>query len=210
MKTRREGFREFRTEMLKHKPEVFPQLAATHKPETLMISCSDSRVSPSVLTKAALGTLFLVRTAGNIVPPRGCGGERASIEYAVEVLGVREIIVMGHSHCGAMGALVDPSNSSHLKTVHGYLKNSASVAKKLAKSELSLAERQTEAARLNARLQLRTIAKMPCVKEALAKEKLRLLAWFFNIEEGQMYEDSLNGDGYHPLTENEQHLHAKL
>src|SRR3569833_4068041 len=85
------------------------RLAAGQRPEALCITCSDSRVVPALITGARPGELFELRTAGNIVPPYASEhptSEAATNEYAVEVLGVRDIVVCGHSHCGAVGALV--------------------------------------------------------------------------------------------------------
>ena len=91
------------------RPEEFARLAEGQSPQVLFITCSDSRVVPALITGARPGELFELRTAGNIVPPYASEhptSEAATIEYAVEVLGVRDIVVCGHSHCGAVGALV--------------------------------------------------------------------------------------------------------
>ena len=94
------------------RPEEFARLAEGQAPQALFITCSDSRVIPSLITGARPGELFELRTAGNIVPPYGSGqpsGETATIEYAVEVLGVTDVVVCGHSHCGAVArSCADP------------------------------------------------------------------------------------------------------
>lgn len=86
--------------MFGQSPEEFAKLAEGQSPEVLFITCSDSRVVPALITGARPGQLFELRTAGNIVPPYASGtptGEAATIEYAVEVLGVKDIVVCGHS-----------------------------------------------------------------------------------------------------------------
>ncbi|RYF03599.1 MAG: hypothetical protein EOO77_30815 [Oxalobacteraceae bacterium] len=217
MKTRKDGYREFRSET---QPDTLAKLASKHEPPTLMVACSDSRVSPSVVTKAELGSLFLVRTAGNTVSPssRGVHTERFSIIYAVSVLKVREIIVMGHSRCGAMGALVNPAETktpeqkkaaADLEEVtRGLTSHCKPVIDAVRKSKLPKAQLQSEAARINVQLQLSRIAKIPCVKEAVAAKTLNLHGWFFEIETGTMYEADPKSRKFLPVDweENEQLL----
>ena len=103
------GVHEFRRTAYPQSRELFEQLAAKpQKPVALFITCADSRIHPNLITNTEPGDLFLIRNAGNIVPPHGAptGGETATVEYAVEVLGVRNIIICGHSQCGAMKALL--------------------------------------------------------------------------------------------------------
>jgi carbonic anhydrase len=103
------------------------ELAAGQSPYALFITCSDSRVVPTLITGARPGELFELRTAGNIVPPYDVGpsSEAATIEYAVEVLGVRDIVVCGHSHCGAVGALVRGDDLSAIPAVRDWLGHAA-------------------------------------------------------------------------------------
>ncbi|MFD8554839.1 carbonic anhydrase, partial [Streptomyces fradiae] len=110
------------------RPEEFAKLAEGQSPEVLFITCSDSRVVPALITGARPGQLFELRTAGNIVPPYTSGrptGEAATIEYAVEVLGVRDVVVCGHSHCGAVGALVRGDDLSAVPAVREWLAHAA-------------------------------------------------------------------------------------
>src|SRR5579863_8006780 len=102
---------------------LFEQLAKGQNPETLFITCSDSRIDPSLLTQSKPGDLFILRNAGNIIPPHGAGngGEAATIELAVTALGVKDIIICGHSHCGAMHALLKPERVAALPAVASWL-----------------------------------------------------------------------------------------
>ena len=99
-----EGLHHFQQNIFSSQRELFERLAKGQSPETLFITCSDSRINPNLLTQTQPGELFILRNAGNIIPPYGAanGGEGATIEYAVAVLGVKDIIVCGHAHCGAM------------------------------------------------------------------------------------------------------------
>jgi len=104
------GVHDFRTKEYPKNRKFYEQLAADHqKPRALFITCSDSRVLPNVITQTVPGELFQIRNAGNLIPPFGAsmGGEVATIEYAVSVLKVKNIIVCGHSQCGAIKALVE-------------------------------------------------------------------------------------------------------
>src|SRR5690349_13003440 len=114
------GVHKFREKVFGNQKEFFERLAAKQQtPDALFITCSDSRVDPNLLTQTEPGTLFLLRNAGNIVPPYGSayGGASATIEYALAVLGVRHVIVCGHSHCGAMKALLRPESVHDLPAV---------------------------------------------------------------------------------------------
>ena len=105
-----QGLHRFQRDLFGSQRELFERLAQGQHPEVLFITCSDSRINPNLLTQTQPGELFILRNAGNIVPPYGAvqGGEAATIEFAVAGLGVKDIIVCGHSHCGAMKGLLAP------------------------------------------------------------------------------------------------------
>lgn len=110
------------------RPEEFARLAEGQAPQALFITCSDSRVIPSLITGARPGELFELCTAGNIVPPhtpRLPTSEAATIKYAVEVLGVTDVVVCGHSHCGAVGALVRGDDLTAVPAVRDWLAHTA-------------------------------------------------------------------------------------
>src|SRR3954467_2337295 len=117
------GIHRFREEDFRPLQGLFEELAKGQNPETLFITCSDSRIDPSLLTRAKPGDLFILRNAGNIIPPHGAanGGEAATIELAVAALGVKDIIICGHSHCGAMQGLLQPESVAALPSVSSWL-----------------------------------------------------------------------------------------
>ena len=94
-----------------------------HFQSTLFITCSDSRINPNLITHTEPGDLFILRNAGNIIPPHGAanGGEGATIEFAVAGLGVQDIIVCGHSHCGAMKGLLHPESLTDMPAITAWL-----------------------------------------------------------------------------------------
>ena len=116
--------------------ELFEQLSsAGQKPETLFITCSDSRVVPSLITNAAPGELFEVRNVGNVVPhPTLPGGTAAALEFAVAVLGVEDIIVCGHTQCGAIQAILEPERMQELSFVKQWLTQADAVRRIIGES----------------------------------------------------------------------------
>src|SRR5919205_3996391 len=120
-----QGIHRFQQENFRPLQGLFEQLSRGQNPETLFITCSDSRIDPNLLTRSQPGDLFILRNAGNIVPPHGAasGGEAATIEFAVAALGVRDVIVCGHSHCGAMKGLLQPEAVAALPTVSSWLQH---------------------------------------------------------------------------------------
>ena len=118
-----EGVHRFRADYFNRNRELFRTLAQRgQRPETLFITCSDARIDPNRITDSSPGDLFIVRNVGNIVPQLALpGGTSAALEYAVEVLQVSNIVVCGHTHCGAMEALLDPSRVQGLVYVQRWL-----------------------------------------------------------------------------------------
>ena len=118
-----QGIHRFQSENFRPLKGLFENLAKGQNPETLFITCSDSRIDPNLLTRSQPGDLFILRNAGNIVPPHGAtnGGEAATIELAVTALGVKDIIICGHSHCGAMRGLMQPDLVASLPAVSAWL-----------------------------------------------------------------------------------------
>src|SRR6188768_474396 len=119
------GVHHFRAHLFREQRELFERLAKGQEPQSLFITCSDSRIDPNLITHTDPGDLFVLRNAGNIIPAYGAtaGGEVATIEFAIMGLGVRDIVVCGHSHCGAMKGVLDPSSVAEMPAVADWLKN---------------------------------------------------------------------------------------
>ncbi|MGW6548131.1 carbonic anhydrase [Streptomyces massasporeus] len=175
---------------------AYRKLAEGQYPEVLFITCSDSRVIPAMITGAQPGEIFELRNAGNIVPPYGrpgASGEAATIEYALEVLGVQDIVVCGHSHCGAMGALKSGDDLSSLPGVDAWLR--------LARPELtSVLEAAPddpslpEVSQGNVVNQLAALRSYPVVRQRLDSGRLRLHGWYYEVDTGFVYELGDEGD----------------
>ncbi|MEW1638976.1 carbonic anhydrase [Streptomyces sp. NPDC093801] len=178
-----EGVARFQRDVFPAKAELFAHLATHHTPRTLFIGCSDARVVPELITGAEPGDLFVVRTAGNLAPAYGpaADGVAASIEYAVASLGVEEIVVCGHSGCGAMTALAEGHDLSGAPAVAGWLRHAGpSRARATAPGDVPALVRQ------NVLAQLANLATHPSVSRALAEGALALHGWVYDIPTGRV------------------------
>ncbi|MDJ1134320.1 carbonic anhydrase [Streptomyces iconiensis] len=184
--------------------ESFGKLAQGQAPEALFITCSDARVVPAVFTGARPGQLFELRTAGNAVPPYGGqahpSGEAATIEYAVSVLRVPEVVVCGHSHCGAVGARVRGDDLAAVPAVAGWLEAQLAAPAELAAGSGEEAQADVAAAvQRHVRAQLARLRGYPCVAEREAAGQLRLRGWFYAIDTGLVLEHQPHADAFLPL-----------
>jgi carbonic anhydrase len=188
------GFLKFRETGYQERTELFHQLAHTQSPGALFIACSDSRVVPELVTQQEPGEMFVIRNAGNIVPAYGPepGGVSATVEYAVAVLGVQDVVICGHSDCGAMTAIAKGKDLGHLPAVCNWLHHADA-----AKAINARQHFQTEHEKLDAMIRDNVVAQLtnlrthPSIALALSQGKLRLHGWVYDIETGQI--DALDG-----------------
>ena len=176
------GVARFRRDVFPAKAQLFARLATDHTPTTLFISCSDARVVPELITGSEPGELFVIRTAGNLVPAYAPGadadGVAASVEYAVAVLGVTDIVVCGHSACGAMTALAEGHDLSALPTVADWLRHADASLARTADTGVDALVRG------NVLAQLANLATHPSVARALAEDRVTLHGWVYSIPTG--------------------------
>ncbi|MBF6061236.1 carbonic anhydrase [Nocardia terpenica] len=179
-----EGIAQFRREVFTAKSDLFAHLAATHTPDTLFIGCSDARVVPELITSSEPGELFVIRTAGNLVPAYGSGADAvaASIEYAVAVLEVARIVVCGHSACGAMTALAQGHDLTAVPMVAEWLRHADAARARVADNAVG------QLIRRNVVAQLTNLATHPSVARRLADHSLTLHGWVFDIPTGAVEE----------------------
>lgn len=193
------GLNEFQNNGFSKYKELFETLAGGQNPSALFITCSDSRINPNLLTGSDPGDLFVLRTAGNIIPPydNSLGGEAATIEYAVQVLKIRDIIICGHSQCGAMGGLLAPDSITELPAVKAYLEHAQSCLSAVEKKHNQIADKDTRLARTieeNVLLQFENIATHPSVAAAIGRGELKLHGWVYQFETGQVSAYNPNDD----------------
>ncbi|MFJ7955722.1 carbonic anhydrase [Streptomyces sp. NPDC096319] len=180
------------------RPEEFAALAAGQSPDVLFITCSDSRVVPALITGSRPGQLFELRTAGGIVPPYATGnpsGEAATVEYAVEVLGVEDVVVCGHSHCGAVGSLVRGDDLSAVPAVRDWLAHAAPDGAPGRADDPAVAE----AVHGHVLAQLLRLRSYPCVDRRLADGRIRLHGWYYEVHTGAVRAYRSEADSFEAL-----------
>ena len=185
------GIHHFQQRVFGTQRELFARLANGQQPQTLFITCSDSRIDPNLITHTIPGDLFVMRNAGNLVPAYGAaaGGEVATIEFAVAGLQVTDIVICGHSHCGAMKGLLQPELVAEMPAVARFLDH-AEATRRVVRAKykhLSGAELLEATIEENVVSQLENLQTHPAVAVGLAEGKLRLHAWVYEIETGDVY-----------------------
>jgi len=180
-----EGVERFRRIARERYRGLFEELATGQSPHTLFITCSDSRVSPLLVTGTEPGEVFVHRNVGNIVPNSGADGmpaEGAAVEYAVGVLGVKQIVVCGHSSCGAMLAIRNGQIPPELPSVAKWLEDARQVLDRVPAGASADAM-----ARMNVLLQLEHLRTYPVVARKLASGELTLHAWYYDIGQADIH-----------------------
>ena len=183
------GLVQFKSSSFEDRKELFAELANGQSPEVLFITCADSRIDPNLVTQTEPGDLFIIRNAGNIVPPhtRVSGGVTASIEYAVAVLGIKHIVVCGHSDCGAMKGALNISALADLPHVQDWLDHSRAaveiVEAKHGQASLSDLDAVTKQ---NVLLQLDHLRTHPSVAAKLGTGEIDMHGWVYDIEHGNV------------------------
>lgn len=199
-----EGFVSFKETVFPKHRKLFAKLSSAQSPEVLLITCSDSRIDPNMVTQTSPGDLFIIRNAGNIVPtPTSTpGGVTATIEYAVAVLGVGHIVVCGHTHCGAMSAACDPSSLDDLPHVRAWLDHARGAVEIVKRKRGCAGPAQLrEVTEQNVLQQLQHLRTHPVVAARIATSQIQLHAWVYEIESGEVYcHDERTGE-FRPLAE---------
>jgi len=176
------GVSRFQTDIYPQHRDLFEKLALGQRPEALFITCSDSRIDPCLLTQAKPGELFICRVIGNIVPPYpdAVGGVSATIEYAVGVLQVPEVIVCGHTDCGVMRGALNPAALDAFPNVAAWLRY-ANVEQRETDPSAELLLALTEQ---NVVAQLENLRSHPAVAARLQQGDLSLHGWLYHIGSG--------------------------
>jgi carbonic anhydrase len=204
MKKLLEGLHRFQSQVFAHERGLYEELAKSQSPETLFITCSDSRLSPNQIVQCGPGMLFTLRNAGNIVPAYGAGsmgGEGATIEFAVRHLQVKDIIVCGHSGCGAVSAVLNPALSEKMPLVRRWLGHCDAALRAVEEKcgHLEGEALHTATVQENVLVQLDHLRTYPEVRARLARGDLALHGWMFNIGTGDMLGYASSEDAWVPL-----------
>jgi carbonic anhydrase len=207
------GVHRFQDEVEAQK-DFYTKLAQGQSPGALFITCSDSRINPHLLTQAQPGDIFVLRNAGNIVPPYGfhAGGESATIEYAIAALDIENVIVCGHSHCGAITALLHPERTENLPAVRSWLTHAETTRRILAENYAAVQDEEeliNIAIQENVLAQIENLQTHPAVAAKMARGQLHLLGWVYRIETGDVFSYDNEVSQFLPLSNTPAEAPAK-
>ncbi|MEO9336037.1 carbonic anhydrase [Mesorhizobium sp. SB112] len=207
------GYRNFMSGRFSAETSRYKNLAEKGQtPETMVIACCDSRSAPETIFDSGPGELFVVRNVANLVPPYAPDDQyhstSAALEFAVQTLKVKNIVVMGHGRCGGIRAALDP-NSEPLSPgdfIGKWMSLVAPVAKSVSENTLMTAsERQTALERISIRYSLSNLRTFPCVKILEQKGRLSLHGCWFDISTGELWVmNSQTGDFVRPSPEHDE------
>ncbi|WP_206997522.1 carbonic anhydrase [Trinickia mobilis] len=192
--------------------DLFKSLAHGQAPHTLFITCADSRVSPEMITQTRPGELFVCRNIGNIVPAYGemLGGVSAVVEYAVLALDVRQVVVCGHTDCGAMkGLAAGVSMADEMPTVHAWLRNAEAARSVVLTRKIEHDHVVQAMVEENVRLQLTHLRTHPAVAARLAEGRLAVQGWVYDIGHGKISVFDEQGSQFLTLAEARERLQPK-
>ena len=200
-----QGIHHFHSNIFRSQRELFERLADGQRPEALFITCSDSRINPNLITQTDPGDLFILRNAGNIIPPHGAanGGEQATIEFAVVGLGIRDVIVCGHSRCGAMKGLLEPDSVQQMPALGTWLSHAEATRRIMREKYGHLSDNAllTATVQENVLVQLENLRTHPAVAAGLAKGELNLHGWVYEIETGEVFAYDVASGQFQPIVE---------
>lgn len=190
-----DGVKEFSANDFEKNKELFQSLSSTQQPHTLFIGCSDSRVVPDLITKSLPGDLFVVRNIANIVPHYRASSEylstTSSIEYAIQVLDVKNIIVCGHSNCGGCKALFLDENElkkiPHTRKWLELAKNAKVQAETILKEVGSSNDMEWLVEQENIVEQMNHLLTYPMVEERYSKGLVNIYGWYYEIGSGKVF-----------------------
>jgi carbonic anhydrase len=191
MKTLIDGVKKFQSEVFAAKKDLFQRLAMGQNPRALFITCSDSRIDPGLLTQTEPGELFILRNAGNIVPSYGAqiGGTTSTIEYAIGILDVKNVIVCGHTDCAVMKAVLDPSLAKDLPALKEWLLQAEAARQIIRENYAHLGgdELLVKTIQENVRVQLAHLQTHPLIASRLRRGAITLHGWVYSIPTGQVW-----------------------
>ncbi|MGB0844228.1 MAG: carbonic anhydrase [Alphaproteobacteria bacterium] len=190
-----DGYKEFKANRFVDQKERYEALAEEgQKPETLMIACCDSRAAPEIVFNSSPGELFVTRNVANLVPPYSPDGTyratAAALEYAVQVLRVKNIIVLGHGRCGGISAALDPMEEplSPGDFIGKWMELLTPAAEAVSQNEwMTATERQTALERINIRNSVANLRTFPCVSILEGRGKLQVHGAWFDISKGELW-----------------------
>lgn len=204
-KLQKNGYSQFMKHYFQENKELFASLSKSQKPETMILTCSDSRIDPALLLDAHPGELFIIRNIGNVAPPYmpSRGSTQAAIEYAVNILHIKRIVILGHSNCGACAHMYHEYKDNEVKLTHveewlNYIvpAKSASMLEVHANPKKNIFE-LTE--KHNIIISLQRLMEYPYIQSDLINNKIELEGWWYDIGSGGVELYNFNTRHFDPL-----------
>ncbi|MCE3047542.1 carbonic anhydrase [Helicobacter kayseriensis] len=205
-----QGAIKFKEEDYNEHKELYESLKRAQNPDTLFIGCADSRVVPSRITGTLPGELFVVRNVGNIIPPYTAKNDAylattSAIEYAVVILGVENIVVCGHSNCGACQALYDENLGANTEHLQKWIELLHPVKEQVALlSPKSIAKRTWLTEQINIEVQINNLLTYPFIQEKLDQGELKIFGWYYIIETGEIMNYDLQTKQFRVIKKDEK------
>lgn len=201
-----EGYKRFHENYFVGEDQLFAELKQGQTPSTLVIACSDSRVDPAIIMDSKPGDLFVIRNVANLVPPYEVGGGyhgvSAALEFAVRMLGVEHVIVLGHQYCGGIKTLVEGvPEDSPAEFLQSWV-NIADSARQRVQNEtpnLSKEAQLCACEKASIVVSLENLCTFPWIKQAVNDGKLKLHGWYFDIDSGTLSAHDKNLQRFEPL-----------
>jgi carbonic anhydrase len=200
------GFKRFQEHYFTDNKQLYEKLKHRQHPKALVIACGDSRSDPAIITDCDPGDLFVIRNVANLVPPyetdSGFHGVSAALEFAVLHLQVNYIIVLGHSQCGGLKALIETPEGKSFGEFIGHWMEIAKPARdyvqqEFAQKAFAVKSRACEQAALL--ISLENLLSFPWVKKRVDNGELHLLAWYFDIQKGELLHYDIEQCDFEPL-----------
>lgn len=185
------GHQLFHNKYFRVNPDLYKKLSTEgQSPSVLVISCSDSRVDPSIVLNTDPGDLFVIRNVANIVPPYeneeiACHGTSAAIEYAVNHLKIKDLIIFGHSQCGGIKTLIEDEENNHT-FIDNWIYIVQEAKEKALAQNLSHEECCRCCEKEAIKISIKNLLTFPFIKERIEKNLLQLHGWYFNLESGHI------------------------
>ena len=201
------GFQRFQARYFGEDVELFDQLRQGQHPKALFVACCDSRVAPALLTGCDPGELFVVRNVANLVPPcesdGGYHGVSAALEFGVCILGVGHVIVMGHSQCGGIAALMSGAEEYRSGSFVSNWMKIAEKARRRVVADLPHKSRELQCRaceQASILLSLENLLSFAWIRERVESGKLRLHGWYFDLERGELSGYDLASEKFIPFS----------
>lgn len=197
-----DGYREFRKKYFQEDRELFRQLAEQgQNPKFLVIACSDSRVDPSIVFNCKPGDLFVVRNVASLVPPyegdRSYHGTSAAIEFAVRFLNIQDIVILGHSQCGGIGALMEESVDPD-SFIGRWIQLAKPARERVIREhgDASNEDKRLLCAEYALQDSLKNLGSFPWIADKLKAGQISFHGWYFDITHGTLHTFDPGKDGF--------------